>query len=114
APVSAPIAVPFDPIALPTRRVEIRNGTARAALDLCCHMNERGDVNVLFAYAVDLDPARLTARDGEYTERDGRIELHDRPIVLFDSAARTIRPLSGAGPEVSVNPTETMTEHLLA
>jgi|GEM_PF-2309709 len=105
--------LPLRPLELPAQELSIRaDGTTRH-LSLACHINGRQDINVLFAYAADLTPDGLTARDGEFHPTGTTPLLQGRTIVLYDAAAGTIRPLSEAGPEYPAD-RAVMTEHLVA
>jgi len=108
-----PLDVPFVSIPLPARRMEISAGGKELTCWLPFHVNSRGDINLLFAYAVDLDPKYLTARDCECSVGHQSLSFQNRTVFLYDCMTGRARPISEPGAEIPLDASE-MTEHLVA
>jgi hypothetical protein len=104
--------LPVTLIPLPVRDVVVKASGARSSHPLAWHMDEKGDINVIFLFSAHCNVENLRAIDGELSGNT-RPMGGGRQIVLYDLKGGPPRVLSrGAGPEpLTIDPKD-MTEIL--
>jgi hypothetical protein len=79
------------------------------------HINELGEINILFLFSATLDVENLFAEDGESFHLDGKIARQNREIYLYDLSSGNIRNITASSSElgrVSRLDENLMTDHL--
>jgi hypothetical protein len=100
----------LEPVPLPTRDVAVKSAGARRSHALAWHMDEKGDINVIFVFSAECDIETLTAVDGELSG-NARSTGGGRQILLYDLQGGPARVLSRGGGTVTIAP-DNMTEIL--
>ncbi len=95
------------------KTISVTNHGERWEGEFDCHVNNNGEVNIVFVLSGEVDIRTLQALDGEYHLSEGSAVSQNRKIYLYDLQ-------SGAGTDISNNtheenvsiPEDNMTEHL--
>jgi len=96
------------------KTITVRHQAGQSEELLDFYINSRGEVNILFVLAADLNVNDLQAMDGEYCICDGILMRENRRIFLYDLETSMAKDISfdSTATQPQLVPTSLMTDHL--